>query len=1347
MIPPKSLPYPGLRAFARDESDLFFGRDGCVDAMVDRLAATRFLAVLGASGSGKSSLVRTGLLDALDLGFHPWAGSQWTVADLHPGGQPIRNLATALLRSKDGGEPEGMSIDLLAAFLRRGPRSVAEWASGGNLEPQCNLLILVDQFEELFRYGNYARQEEAEAFVTLLLETAAMPDLKVHVVVTMRSEFLGACALMPGLAEKINAGLYLTPRMSRDECREAIQGPAGVMGFTVEPALVNRLLNDLASFAPWDAGDSVDQVERLARRADQLPLMQHVLNRLWARASAEANGAGVVLTLADYAGLGGLSGALDAHGKEILSALGDARAGSVETVFRSLVSGSGVAAAVRRPCRMGELVRVTGNREDVVAIVEAFRAPDCNFLRTSEQSLSGDDVIVDISHESLIRQWTPLRGWLENEARASAAWQRLVTAEERYSRGEGDLLTGLDLGALAAWWESVNPTRAWASRHGGEFEKVSAYLDASRRADAAQTEAERRRQMRETYGLRIGLAVLLTALAFAVGFGVLAHFRRQQLQGMYSVLKENNEKLDIQNKAAIQARQEALNQLSVANKATQAAEVAKKAAEEANLVVRVKNTQLTQARNLVYSDRFTEIGELRLEFDKSITPQSSEKEPRTTQARNPVQPDRFKGPLDGDSAPGGSVNGLIEGDLSKQVIAARKSYEQEGTAEHLASLRLATNKLYEVVKLKRKREADSLQNELVADAEKLVNKMPGNAAYRVAWIILLDQGERLKSSDGTAARKAFTRSLELAELLPEDTASDLHERVVSYERLGDQDLAGDRIDAAREWYTKEVEAVRKAYSLEATAGSLSSLKIAMDRLYNAQVKLKHQSEAQSLQKELADDAEKLVEKSPGAETYRVALSIFIDQGERLRSTDRAAARKVFARGVALADLLPEDNATDLYQRVVIYERLGDQDSADGKIETASVSYVKEVEAARKIHAMEATADNLASLKIAINRLYQAHVKLNHQPQADALEKELVDDAEKLVEKTPGAEVYRVAWGIRADQGDRLKVTDQASAREAFARSLELAQRLPGDNISDLYKRSVSYERLGDQDVADGLVESARARYAKEVDIDRKRFAQEATAENFESLRISTNRLYDTEVKLKQQAAADAVQKSLISTADAFLTHSQTDPTLREVILVYTKSAEHLSSAGDSIQAQRYLARGGELALKLSVNTPEGAYARYQSFNAIANALVTQGMPAAAHAAYLQASSSLEGYILRFRTASPSRSATADNGTVADKYGSLSFMDLLGGDFSKALEAAQRGLAIEPDAAWIEANLAHALLLSGNQPEAIEHYMKVRKGTVGQRSMVDATAEDFGILKSLGFGHPAMDAILKQMKQE
>src|SRR5262249_49380387 len=212
--------------------------------MIARLEATRFLAVLGSSGTGKSSLVKTGLLSGLEMGLLASAGSGWRIVDFRPGGTPFRNLARRLLETEHFAVKRGTrdldetEVTLLEARLRRGPRSLIEWCRNGHLTPGENLLVLVDQFEELFRYPDYAQREEAEAFVALLLESrrptefgsAREADFPIYVTITMRSEYLGACALIEGLAEAINEGTFLTPRMTRDQCREAMVGPARVCG-------------------------------------------------------------------------------------------------------------------------------------------------------------------------------------------------------------------------------------------------------------------------------------------------------------------------------------------------------------------------------------------------------------------------------------------------------------------------------------------------------------------------------------------------------------------------------------------------------------------------------------------------------------------------------------------------------------------------------------------------------------------------------------------------------------------------------------------------------------------------------------------------------------------------------------------------------------------------------------------------------------------------------------------------------------------------------------------------------------------------------------------------------------
>ncbi len=202
-------PYPGLRSFRRDETDLFFGRENCIHTLVDRLSETRFLAVLGSSGTGKSSIVKTGLLDALEIGLMAKAGARWRIIDFRPGSTPLANMARELIRTDASDEePDEFEINLLKGFLARGPRSIIEWCHDGNLPPNTNLFLLVDQFEELFRYQDYAGKEESEAFVALLLESAHSPEAPIYVTITMRSEYLGACALMDGLAEPSAAAWF-----------------------------------------------------------------------------------------------------------------------------------------------------------------------------------------------------------------------------------------------------------------------------------------------------------------------------------------------------------------------------------------------------------------------------------------------------------------------------------------------------------------------------------------------------------------------------------------------------------------------------------------------------------------------------------------------------------------------------------------------------------------------------------------------------------------------------------------------------------------------------------------------------------------------------------------------------------------------------------------------------------------------------------------------------------------------------------------------------------------------------------------------------------------------------------
>lgn len=274
-------PYPGLRPFKLEESYLFFGREGQSEDLLRKLQHSHFVAVVGTSGSGKSSLVRAGLLPLLSSGFMPNTGANWRVAIFRPGNSPIHNLARALIQPEEAKIlPENkakdeMNIGIAETILRRSAVGLLDYANGNDFAPEENLLVVVDQFEELFRFkkdsGLEKSEDEAAAFVKLFLEATRDKSSRVYVIITMRSDFLGDCAQFRDLPEAINDGQYLIPRLSREQLRQVIESPAKIYGAQMSPVLVTNLLNQI--------GD--DQ--------DQLPVLQHSLMRTWDKWTARKN--------------------------------------------------------------------------------------------------------------------------------------------------------------------------------------------------------------------------------------------------------------------------------------------------------------------------------------------------------------------------------------------------------------------------------------------------------------------------------------------------------------------------------------------------------------------------------------------------------------------------------------------------------------------------------------------------------------------------------------------------------------------------------------------------------------------------------------------------------------------------------------------------------------------------------------------------------------------------------------------------------------------------------------------------------------------------------------------------
>ena len=478
-------PFPGLRPFTQEEDFLFFGREDQTTELLELLRAHRFIAVVGTSGSGKSSLVRAGLLPALFGGTMVSVGSRWDVTVFRPGGDPIRNLAESLVDCDlyDPEDPE--TIPRVMATLRRSRTGLVEAIRQSDLPEGHNILIVVDQFEELFRFRQTSldHQDQATEFVHLLLNAANASDIPIYITMTMRSDYLGECAQIPGLAEAVNSGEYLIPKLTRDQRRDAIERPVAVGGGSISSRLVNQLLNEV--------GDEVDQ----------LPVLQHALMRVWdawERDQRESES----LDLDHYDQVGGLNHALSQHADEVFDSLESDHSKSLcERIFKALTERGDDERGIRRPTRMDLLCEIVGGtHEEVLNVLDAYRKRGRTFVMPLDEFVIEPATVVDISHESLMRVWERLTSWVEEESQSARIYKRLADTAALFNDNRAGHYRDPDLQIALSWQEEDNPTVAWGHRYHDGFPESISFLEESAavaHAEEREREAQRLRELQQ----------------------------------------------------------------------------------------------------------------------------------------------------------------------------------------------------------------------------------------------------------------------------------------------------------------------------------------------------------------------------------------------------------------------------------------------------------------------------------------------------------------------------------------------------------------------------------------------------------------------------------------------------------------------------------------------------------------------------------------------------------------------------------------------------------------------------------------------------------------------------------
>jgi WD40 repeat protein/DNA-binding SARP family transcriptional activator len=504
-------PFKGLQHFDTADAHLFFGREKLTCQLVEHLRQHHFLAVIGASGSGKSSVVRAGLIPALRRA-EPLAGdlqppshrSSWLVHLITPTEYPLTALAISLTRDVESVTAAATLVD----DLTRDPRALALYArrllsdSNHGYGDGC-LLLVVDQFEELFTLCHDA--VERDAFVanlsTALSEEMAGP---VVVVVALRADFYAHCSQFAVLREMLaQHQVYIGP-MSSNELRRAIEEPAGIGGWTFQPGLVDLILDDV--------GDE----------PGALPLLSHALLETWRQRR------GRTLTFASYVESGGVRGAIARTAETTYERLTRSEQAIARGIFLRLTELGEDTQDTRRRVALFELIPRPGEAPGVERVLKTLA--DARLITTGEES-------VEVAHEALVREWPRLREWL-NENREGLRLHRRISqaAQEwdRLDRDPGALYRGVRLAQAVEWADShasgLNPLELAfldASQERAERAAEEREAQRQRELEAAQqlAEAESRRAEEQTYTarrLRRRAAFLAAALILAVVLGVVA---------------------------------------------------------------------------------------------------------------------------------------------------------------------------------------------------------------------------------------------------------------------------------------------------------------------------------------------------------------------------------------------------------------------------------------------------------------------------------------------------------------------------------------------------------------------------------------------------------------------------------------------------------------------------------------------------------------------------------------------------------------------------------------------------------------------------------------------------------
>ena len=487
--PAGASPYKGLEFYDVADTALFFGRETLTAELVTYLKDHRFVAVVGASGSGKSSVVRAGVMPALQKGKIVKGSDKWAVHIVTPTARPLTALASELTKDSESMTAQATLMD----DMGRDRRSLDLFATRLTAKSGApRLLLIVDQFEELFTLCK--DHAEQQVYVDNLL-AAAVPEGVTTVILTLRADFYARCAEFANLRLVLSKHQDYIGPMSREELRAAIEKPAAQNGWDFEPGLVDAILDDVEG------------------EAGALPLLSHALLETWKRRSGHA------LTFAGYHGAGGVQGAIAKTAEAVYDDLLPDQQAIARNIFLRLTTLGEGTLDTRRRASLPELL---GSGEQALQVQKVLiRLEDDRLVIAERASTTAgaaedtpDAVYVDVTHEALIREWPRLSEWLSEDREGLLVHRRLTEAAkdwEASQRDPGILFRGVRLAQTTELanahkgdlndleWEFLNASQAQIEAEQRERERIEHEREEAQQRELAQarllaTEAEARQR-------------------------------------------------------------------------------------------------------------------------------------------------------------------------------------------------------------------------------------------------------------------------------------------------------------------------------------------------------------------------------------------------------------------------------------------------------------------------------------------------------------------------------------------------------------------------------------------------------------------------------------------------------------------------------------------------------------------------------------------------------------------------------------------------------------------------------------------------------------------------------------